>query len=134
MTAADQIISAVTIWRENRSGGAVGMQSILNVIMNRAAQRGTSAFVECLRPAQFSSMTEPGPEAVLWPSQADSEDWAMWQEALALVTQEAAGTLEDITEGSTNYYAPAGMPGGKAPYWAASMTYTVTIANQLFYK
>lgn len=131
MTIQDQVIGALTCWRENRGGGAQGMQSVLNVLCNRAKARGTSVYTEAVRPKQFSSMTEPGDvNLIVFPQAGDQE----WQEALALAAQAAAGTLADITGGALSYYAPAGMPNGKAPYWAASMTQTVEVAGQLFLK
>jgi hypothetical protein len=36
---ADQVL-ARTAWGENRGGGQVGLQSVINVIMNRAAHPG----------------------------------------------------------------------------------------------
>ena len=131
MTMQDQIIGSLCIWRENRGGGVQGMQSVLNVLMNRAAKRNTSVYEESVRKWQFSSMTAPGDaNLILYPTVMD----AQWAEALALTSQAASGTLDDLTEGATSYYAPAGMPGGNAPSWAASMTQTVTIAGQIFFK
>jgi hypothetical protein len=45
MTIADQFVLALTCWRENRGGGIPGMQSVANVIMNRAAKRTIGAVV-----------------------------------------------------------------------------------------
>ena len=107
------------------------MQSVLNVLMNRAAHRKTSVYEEAVRKWQFSSMTAPGdPNLVLYPTAIDPQ----WAEALTLAAQAAVGSLDDITGGATSYYAPAGMPDGKAPGWAATMTQTVTIAGQIFFK
>ena len=76
-------------------------------------------------------MTAPGDvNLILYPSAIDPQ----WAEALSLVAQAASGQLEDITLGATSYYAPKGMPDGKAPSWAATMTETVTIAGQIFFK
>ena len=36
------------------------------------------------------------------------------------------------TKGALNYYAPRGMPGGRPPAWAASMTNPVTIGAQVY--
>ena len=131
MTVQDQAIAALTIWRENRGGGIPGMQSVLNVIMNRAKKRGTDVYTEAVRKWQFSSMTAPGDaNLILYPAGSDPQ----WQQALALTKQADAGTLEDITGGATSYYAPAGMPDGKAPDWVATMTQTAVIAKQIFFK
>ena len=128
MTIQDQVIGALTMWRENRGGGIAGMQSVLNVLMNRAAKRGTSVYAEAVRKLQFSSMTAAGdPNLILFPSDADPQ----WQEALSLVAQGAAGTLQDITGGATSYYAQSMLT---PPYWAESMSQTCVIANQIFFK
>ena len=131
MTIQDQVFGAICAWKENRGGGKEGMQSVLNVLQNRAASRGTSIYAEAVRKWQFSSLTAPGDaNLVIWPAETDPE----WAAALSLASQAAAGTLEDITNGATSYYAPAGMPGGSAPGWAASMTQVADIAGQLFFK
>ncbi len=128
MTIQDQVIGALTMWRENRGGGTQGMQSVLNVLMNRARKRGTDVYAEAVRRLQFSSMTATGdPNLVLYPTEGDPE----WQEALSLCAQAAAGTLADITGGATSYYATS---MATPPYWAASMTQTCEIANQIFFK
>jgi len=107
------------------------MQSVFNVLMNRAAKRHTDVYTEATRKLQFSSMTAPGdPNLILYPNFPD----AQWAEALAIAQQAADGHLDDITGGAISYYAPAGMKDGKAPYWAASMTQTVEIAGQIFFK
>ena len=128
MTMQDQVIGALTMWRENRGGGQEGMTSVLNVLMNRAKARGTSVYTEAVRAKQFSSMTEPGDvNLVLFPQAGDQE----WQEALALAAQASAGTLEDITGGSLSYYAESMK---EPPYWAKTMEKTVIIGGQIFFK
>ena len=131
MTMQDEVIGALCMWRENRGGGVPGMQSVLNVLINRAKHRNTSVYEEAVRKWQFSSMTAPGDaNLILFPTALD----AQWSEALALAAQAAVGALEDITGGATSYYAPAGMPGGIAPKWADEMEYTATIAGQRFFR
>jgi hypothetical protein len=146
MTIQDQVILALTMWRENRGGGIAGMQSVANVVMNRAVQRKTSAFVECLRPLQFSSLTAKGdPELTLWPQETDE----YWVSALLLAAKAAEGTLEDITGGADLYYAPKGLvttrgqkftlPNGNVIQFPDgwnenAVVYTCTIADQVFFK
>jgi N-acetylmuramoyl-L-alanine amidase len=128
MTIQDQVVLALTCWRENRGGGLTGMQSVANVVMNRVAARHTDAYTECVRPEQFSSLTAPGdPELILWPKKQDPE----WQTAQSAAQAAANGSLEDITGGATNYYA---LSMTKPPSWAASMTKTVVIGGQIFFK
>jgi N-acetylmuramoyl-L-alanine amidase len=128
MTLQDQVVGALTAWRENRGGLTPGMQSVLNVLQNRAAARGTTIYEEAVRPWQFSSLTAKGdPELVLWPAEGDPQ----WQEALSLSAQAAAGSLGDITEGAISYYATS---MATPPSWAATMTETVTVAGQIFFR
>ena len=71
------------------------------------------------------------PNTVLFGRPERALDFQAWQIALELAAQAAAGTLEDITGGATNYYAESMK---EPPYWAASMTKTCEIAGQLFFK
>ena len=133
MTTFDQVdltTAALCAWRENRGGRPVedALQSVLNVIRNRMLKMGETAYKICTTHAQFSSMTMIDPETSLWPIEEDP----IWIKSLMLAQQMLNGTLIDITLGSTNYYAPAGMKDGAAPSWAAHMTYVTTIAGQRF--
>jgi hypothetical protein len=141
MTIQDQVVSALTAWREQRGFGAPGLTSILNVIQNRAKKTGDDPYTVCTTHAQFSSISEPGPEDILWPTGSDPQ----WQTALALAAQAAAGTLVDLTNSSTLYYAPASIPSGGSfrlpngnivPFpngWNPDVvTYQVTIGGQIF--
>lgn len=131
LTIQDQVIGSLCAWREARGGGVEGMQGVWNVLINRASTRHTDVFTEATRRLQFSSMTAPGdPNLVKFPTAADSQ----WAEALTLAYQASVGQLDDITGGATSYYAPKGMPDGKAPGWAATMTQTVIIAGQIFFR
>ena len=143
MTIQDEVILALTAWRENRGGGTAGMQSVMNVILNRAAKRATDAYTECIRPMQFSSMTAHGdPELTLWPADADPQ----WQTALQMAQRASTGSLPDLTGGATLYYAPKGiqssvtftLPDGSViPFpstWNENVCkYTATIADQVFF-
>jgi hypothetical protein len=148
MTIQDQVVSALTCWRENRGGQPqpAAMQSIMNVILNRAAKTGDDPYTVCTTHAQFSSMTEPGPEDILWPTATDVADWVAWQTAITLGAEAAAGTLPDLTRGSTLYYNPKGiqttatytLPNGTVVQFPqgwnpAVVTYQCEIADQLFF-
>lgn len=128
MTPQDIVIGALCAWRENRGGGRTGMQSVLNVLRNRAAARGTSIYEEAVRPWQFSSMTAKGdPQLPTWPPVND----AAFATALLLARESALGDLPDITGGATSYFA-ASM--AEPPSWASSMEPTAEIAGQKFYR
>jgi hypothetical protein len=148
MSVQDVAIGALCAWRENRGGQPQpdAMQSVLNVLVNRAKQRGTDIYTEATRKLQFSSLTAPGdPQLDLWPNEADPH----WQQALLLAQDAETGNLEDITNGSTIYYAPAAMAANAVvPYtlpngtqtvfpkdWNQSaVSYQCEIANQLFFR
>jgi len=144
MRIQDQFLLALTVWRENRGGGLSGMQSVANAIINRVAKHGTSAYLECVRPLQFSSITAKGdPELTLWPNDSD----AQWQAALSIAAQACAGALEDITHGATLYYAPKDqawkkrfrLPSGESVVFpdswnAAAVTFVGEVAGQLFFR
>ena len=121
-------MAALTAWRENRGGGSVGMQSVLNVIQNRAKQSQRDFYAVCTQPWQFSSITAKNdPQLGVWPAEGEAE----MAVALDMAEQAYDGKLPDITGGATLYYA-ASMTS--PPYWAAQSTKTVEIAGQLFFK
>lgn len=150
MTIQDQVVGAICCWREARNGGTPGMQSILNVLVNRATKKHTSVYEEALRPEQFSSMTSPGdPELGIGPNALNAPDWNAFSVALSLATQAAADSLPDITGGATLYYDPKGLATGTTvPYtlpdgtvtvfparWRqAAVTYRCTIDGQFFFS
>jgi N-acetylmuramoyl-L-alanine amidase len=128
MTPQDIAFAARCAWGENRGGGLLGMQSVINTLQNRGKRRGTDLYTEATRPEQYDALTTPGdPNLTKYPPNSDPQ----WQMALSLAAQAAAGTLADITEGAISYYA---LTMATPPYWAASMQYTVTIAGQKFYR
>jgi hypothetical protein len=142
MTIQDEVLMALTAWRECRQAGMQGLQSIINVVMNRAAKHGESPYTVCTQHAQFSSISMPGPEAYLWPSESDPQ----WAQALSLAAQAASGTLADLTGGSTLYYAPHAiqttatitLPSGTTmPFpmgWNPdAVQYRASIGGQLFF-
>jgi hypothetical protein len=144
MRVQDQVFLAVAMWKENREAGVRGMQSVGNVLMNRAAKRKTNEYTECTRPLQISSLTAKGdPELTLWPQDSDPT----WQTALDLAAHAAAGILVDITNGATLYYAPEGqswkqrftLPNGSViafpdDWNKEAVAYTAEIGSQYFFK
>ena len=128
MNVSDQFMLALTAWRENRGGMRIGMQSVMNVVMNRAAKSHETPYQVCVARLQFSSITASGdPQLTLWPLPNDPQ----WLTALALAESAVNGELADITNGATSYYA---LSIKTPPYWAASMTPTAEIAGQKFFR
>lgn len=141
MSEADRVILALTAWRENRGAGGEGMQSVINVVQNRCHRHGTSPWQECIRPLQFSSITAHGdPELTLWPAVGDQQ----WNEALWLAAEASAGTLADLTQGATLYFAPQGMAAANVQQTASGplpkawnadrVAFTVELGKQRFYR
>jgi spore germination cell wall hydrolase CwlJ-like protein len=127
VTHVDQVTLALCAWKEARNGGQAGMQSVMNVILNRAKVNNKSIYAIVYAPLQFSSMSYPhDPQLLL---QAEETDTA-WLLAQALAGKASTNTLEDITGGARWYYALT-IP---EPSWAKSLIETVVIDNQRFMK
>jgi spore germination cell wall hydrolase CwlJ-like protein len=129
-TAADDDILARTIAGEARGEGDLGMKAVANVVMNRVANPcwwGTTVKEVCLKPYQFSCWLANDPNRAIILHLDDG--FVIYNEALAIAQQACAGTLDDITNGATSYYA-AGTP---EPKWAVGKTPCATIGHHLFY-
>jgi spore germination cell wall hydrolase CwlJ-like protein len=144
MTIEDQVIGALCAWRENSGGGVQGMQSVFNVLVNRATERNTSVYEEAVRKDQFSSMTTPGdPCLIKFPTALDPQ----WAEATTIASQAAAGQLDDITKGANLYYNPKTIKAGATftlpdntvinfpiKWNPAKVKYLTSIAGHVFFK
>jgi N-acetylmuramoyl-L-alanine amidase len=126
----DADVLARTLWGEARGEPEAGQVAVAHVIRNRAVARGTSATIECQRPAQFSCW---------WDAQAPrlrslpEREPAAYAKFLALAKR-AWAMDEDTVKGSRHYYAPAGMdPPGRVPDWAKGKTPAVVVGGHLFF-
>ena len=149
MTDAEIKLLATVAWKENRRGQIPGMTSIINVVQNRVGHRNYPSTLEgvIMQPKQFTSMSVASdPEYKVDPAQSKGVDLAAWKTAQDLAALAAAGTLEDITHGSTLYYEPKSivthatitLPNGETiPFphtWnPAKARYQATIAGQVFF-
>jgi len=123
----DVACAALCAWREARGEGRDGIRAVLHVIANRAKAQNKSWAQVVFARLQFSSMTYPeDPQLTNVPATPD----AQFADCYAIAQNIQQGGDFDLTEGATNYYALT-IP---APYWAASMTETVQIGNQKFFK
>jgi N-acetylmuramoyl-L-alanine amidase len=103
MAMSDQDITALCIWKEARGEGPVGMQAVANVIANRVKRTGKTFTQIVLAPWQFTSMSVPNdPEFSIHPKPGD----LVYAQASTLAQEAIAGTLRDVTQGATLYYAP----------------------------
>lgn len=134
VSQTDIVIGALTAWRENRGGGITGMQSVINVLTNRAIANKTSIYTEATKHLQFSSMTAKGdPNLIEYPDEQTpvNPDTIAWGNALQLMNSLQEGNLKDLTNGATSYYATSMKT---PPSWAKEMIETTTIAGQVFLK
>lgn len=144
MTPADEFMLGLTLYREARGEGRTGMIAVGCVVRNRMAKNGTSAYIEIVKPAQFTSISvHTDPEIALWPAEADP----LWQSATFLAPSILDGSLSDITGGATLYYNPASIPPGKtitllsgisvrfpATWNLAAVAQTVQIGAHVFFR
>ena len=121
------MIAALCAWREARGEGRDGIRSVLHVIENRANAAGKSWAEIIYAKWQFSSMTAPGdPQLNLAPKTPDP----IFEECCELADTIFDDKDFDLTQGATHYFADS-IP---MPSWAASMTPTVKIGHQTFFK
>jgi N-acetylmuramoyl-L-alanine amidase len=130
-TASDEDIMARTLCGEARSEGDQGMIAVANVIMNRVAKGGwwgDTVKDVCLKPYQFSCWNENDPNrAVILNLDAG---YSIYRDALGIAQQACAGSLTDITNGSTSYYAK----GTPEPKWAFGKDTCAVIGRHLFFN
>lgn len=138
MGVNDQTLRALTAYLENRNHGQSGLQSVMNVIDNRAASRSQSAYRVCTAPYQFSCYLGHFD----WPPEEDPQ----WILAQSLSLDAQSGKLIDITGGATLYYNPEAIQSTqttvingrivKFPHgWdEQAVQFTVEIGNQLFFR
>ncbi len=117
-----------TLWGEARGEPKEGQVAVVQVVRNRVLRKGTDAATECRRDRQFSCWFDRQAPKL----KALDPASAIYQQ-LAAVVVEAWGQ-PDITDGACHYYAPAGMPGGRAPSWAAQGTETLRKGGHIFFK
>ena len=130
-TALEDDILARTLCGEARGEGDKGMQAVANVVMNRVDRPGWwgSAVKDvCLKPYQFSCwlINDPNRSVIL----NLDDGFSIYRDALAIAQQACGGTLEDITNGATSYYAK----GSPEPKWAIGKEPCAVIGRHLFYS
>jgi hypothetical protein len=133
MNLADPVeVLAGTAWGDNRAHGYQGLQSVMNVVMNRIAHPrwwGHDVLSVCLAPWQFScwNADDPNRPQIMALTPADSE-FAL---AFGLAKMATQWRLLDITDGADSYFdASMRYP----PEWAARAVHTCDIGSQRFYR
>jgi hypothetical protein len=113
-----------------------GMISVAHVLKNRAdsghyGDRTVNGLTNTIKaPLQFSMWN---PDIESWGKTISPND-PYYQRAGAIADAVFNGEIPDNTGGADHYFAPGGMPGGRAPPWAIGQTPTATIGGQHFYK
>ena len=119
LSEADRDRVIRTIYGEADKGNVESEQAVADVIRNRLLSP-THAYGtdigEVTKPSQFSAW---GDARTLPGMQGLSKDSDMYKQIGEQVDKVFSGAVSDITKGASNYYAPSGMAGGRAPSWAA---------------
>jgi len=127
-----QEILAKTCWGENRGGGGKGMTSVANVVMNRVNSGitwwGNDIRSVCLHPYQFSCWLPSDPNRAKLLAVTDSNQ--AYQEAMSIASRAICGSLADLTDGATSYFAKS---MSKPPKWSEGLKPVAEIEDQLFY-
>lgn len=129
--ARDRVIR--TLIGEAAAGDQQSLISVAHVIKNRAdsGQYGDkNASGTVMAPKQFSMWNSNIASSGKTISPSDPR----YQQAGQIADAVFGGQIPDNTGGADHYYAPSGMPGGRAPSWAIGKTPTATIGGQHFYK
>jgi hypothetical protein len=116
----------------------MGMQAVLNVLMNRAKGDFNKVKKLVLAPKQFSmwnGIKDPVTFSInlgkkIRDKEIDGKNKTMYLKAAGLVDQAMKGTLKDITGGAQFYFNPSVV----SPSWAKKMKKTASIGRHDFYK
>ena len=96
-------ILARLIWGEAEGEGAIGMQAVGNVIINRATIKDKNIKDVIMRENQFSSISNPKRLEQIMDLESDNPQYT---QALEISQKLIDGELEDITGGATHFYNP----------------------------
>lgn len=128
----DENILALTMMGEARGSGLQGMQAVGNSIMNRVVKQswyGKTPAEVCLKPWQYSCWNAGDPNRpYLEQITADNGQFAV---ALSIAQNLANGSLADLTDGATHYYAKTMQT---VPKWAAGLVPCADIGGQYFFN
>jgi spore germination cell wall hydrolase CwlJ-like protein len=131
LSGYDRQIVASCMVLEAGCDGVVGMQAVLNVILNRADGYLHRMVGQTVKHGAFSCMAEvwhaPFPDYSALIGRAQSQRNA-YAQALRLLATMERGRLWDNTYGATHYHAST-----IRPYWVSDMNYITTIGGHNFY-
>ncbi len=131
LSSRERRIVASCMVLEAGCDGTVGMQAVLNVILNRAGGYLDRMVPETLRHGAFTCMRtvwhDPAPDCTHLIRRAANQPRA-YRSALRLLDTMEQGLLWDNTYGATHYHADS-----IRPYWLSDMRYLTTVGSHLFY-
>lgn len=119
---SDEIVAATLILEAGGEYHEGAMESVNEIIVNRAAKRKMSEAMVCLQRYQFSCWNDKDAQAGI----SKAMKHPRWKEALRIVQSPTT----NYTKGADHYHADY----IKIPYWAKTMTITTKIGRHVFYK
>ena len=119
---SDEIVAATLILEAGGEYHEGAMESVNEVIVNRASKRNKSEAMVCLQKYQFSCWNDKDARAGI----SKAMKHPRWGEALRIVQSPTT----NYTKGADHYHADY----IKNPYWTKSMTVTTKIGLHIFYK
>lgn len=121
---------ALTVWREARGEGMLGMTAVAWCLRNRVERPkwwGATYGEVCTKAWQISSMTDPHDrQLTTWPKASD----ASFADALRIVPDVINGNVAHPAPGADSYY-DASIP---APKWATPETFVLQLGRLRFHN
>ena len=120
----------LTVYHEARGESPAGQRNVVKVILNRAQAKNWPIENIVRARKQFSCYND----GLSSPKLFIKEIPAMIEVSGNVLDGVKEWEAGDRLEGATHYYAPAGMPDGKPPYWIKGMTRIGKWGNHVFYR
>ena len=130
MISAALMCMALNIYHESRSEEMRGQVAVANVTLNRVASDRwpddvcsvvKQGYVKGKSNCQFSWFCDGKPDT--------PTDTVAWARSVLVANDVMMGYIPDITKGATHYHAKY-----VKPYWAKSLSPTVSLGSHIFYK
>jgi len=130
MISAALMCMALNIYHESRSEEMRGQVAVANVTLNRVASNKwpndvcsvvKQGYVKGKSNCQFSWFCDGKPDT--------PTDTVAWARSVLVANDVMMGYIPDITKGATHYHAKY-----VKPYWAKSLSPTVSLGSHIFYK
>ena len=130
MISAALMCMALNIYHGSRSEEMRGQVAVANVTLNRVASNKwpndvcsvvKQGYVKGKSNCQFSWFCDGKPDT--------PTDTVAWARSVLVANDVMMGYIPDITKGATHYHAKY-----VKPYWAKSLSPTVSLGSHIFYK